>query len=95
MREMSKVVRDAIASSGELSDRVVTPHKQSVTRVSNPGDVALSRQEREEAEEELLAIGATRSRGLATGLEKKSPTSSGHALRETLTVLSTLSHGGD
>jgi len=73
MREMSKVVRDAIASSGELSDRVVTPHKQSVTRVSNPGDVALSRQEREEAEEELLAIGATRSRGAGNRAREEEP----------------------
>ena len=73
MREMSKVVRDAIASSGELSDRVVTPHKQSVTKVSNPGDATLSRQEREASEEQLLAVGATRSIGAGNRAREEEP----------------------
>jgi dGTPase len=73
MREMSKVVMDAIASSGEASERVVTPHKQSTTWVSQPGERPILRQEREEAEEETLAPGATRSSGAGNRAKEEEP----------------------
>lgn len=73
MREMSKVVVDAIASSGEASERVVTPHKQSTTWVSQPGERPILRQEREETEEETLAPGATRSSGAGNRAKEEEP----------------------
>lgn len=73
MREMSKVVQDAIASRGEAAENVVTPHKNSRTIVSGPGEISLTREEREELEEATLAPGATRSAGAGTRAIQEEP----------------------
>lgn len=62
-REMSQVVKDAIASTGDLESGVLLPHKGSTVRVHNGLKSPMTREAREETEELALSQGATRARG--------------------------------
>lgn len=62
-REMSQVVKDAIASTGDLESGVLLPHKGSNVRVHDGLKSPMTREAREENEELALAKGATRAHG--------------------------------